>query len=94
MGRWDCLGQNSADDDACPLFDEGIAARRLDDLEVLHSVEQRKGPNGCPVAPEFIRVNDVWHVIVHQKPSEKGLCGLGVSPILHKEIKDRAAVPQ
>ncbi|GGO40935.1 hypothetical protein HNQ08_005361 [Deinococcus humi] len=72
------------------LFNEIVAAHSGNDLEVLDTVEHRESPNGCPVAPELIRVNDVWHVIVDQKLSKKGLCCLGVSPILQKEVKNRA----
>jgi len=69
------------------LFDEVIAACSRDDLDVLHSVEHRKGSNGCSVAPEPICVDYVWDVVIHQKPSEEGLCRLGISPILQEKIQ-------
>ena len=72
------------------LFDQVIAASSRDHLDVLHSVEHGKFSNRCSITPELIRVDDVWNVIVQQKPSEKGLCCLGISPILQKEVKDRA----
>ena len=58
---------------ACLLFNQVIAARRRDHLEVLHAVEHWKGSNGRPVTPELIGVNDVWDVVIHQQPFEKGL---------------------
>jgi len=68
------------------LFDEGIAARSRDNLEVLHAVEHRKGSNGRSISPELIGVDHVWNVVIRQKPSEKGLCRLGVPPILQEKI--------
>jgi len=32
------------------LFDQVVAARRADDLDVLHVVEHQKFPNGCSKA--------------------------------------------
>jgi len=69
------------------LFDEGIAARSKDNLEVLHSVEHRKGSNGRFVAPELVSVDHVWNGVIRQKLSEKGLCRLGVPPILQEKIQ-------
>ncbi|GGR36702.1 hypothetical protein GCM10008957_52950 [Deinococcus ruber] len=47
------------------LFDEVIAARSRGNLDVLHSVEHRKGSTGRSVAPELICVDHVWDVIIH-----------------------------
>lgn len=69
------------------LFDEVIAARSRDNLDVLHSVEYWKGSNARSGAPELICVDHVWNVVIRQKPSEKGLCRLGVPPILQEKIK-------
>ena len=50
---------------AMRLLNQIVAARRCDDLNVLHAVQHRKFPNGRSVAPEFIRVDHVWHVVIH-----------------------------
>jgi len=49
------------------LLHQSVAARRPNDLDVLHSVEHRKGSNGRSAAPEFIGVNDVWNLVIHQQ---------------------------
>jgi len=69
------------------LFNQIIAACSRDDLDVLHSVEHVEFSNGCSITPELIGVDHVWDVITHQKPHEKGLCRLGVPPILQKKIQ-------
>jgi len=50
-------------------------------------VEHRKGSNGRSIAPELIGVDDVWDVIICQKPFEKGFCRLGVPPILQEKVQ-------
>jgi len=47
------------------LFDEVIAARSRDDLDVLHNVEHRKGSNGRSIAPKLVAVDCVWDVVIH-----------------------------
>jgi len=47
------------------LFDEVIAARNRDDLDVLHAVEHRKGSNGHSIAPKLVGVDYVWDVVIH-----------------------------
>ena len=51
---------------AVGLFNQVVAARSGNDLDVLHSVEHRKGSNGRPVTPELVGVNDLWDVVVDQ----------------------------
>lgn len=72
------------------LLDQVVTAGRRDDLDVLHAVEHGKFSNGRSVTPEFIGVNDVWHVIMHQKSCEEGLRCLGISTSLQKKIQHRA----
>jgi len=48
------------------LLDQIVAARRRKDLDVLHSVEYRKFPNGRSITPELVCVDHVWHVVIYQ----------------------------
>jgi len=69
------------------LFDQVVTAGGRDNLNMLHSVEHRKGSNSCSIAPEFVGVNDVWHVIIDQKSFEESLRCLGILPSLQKKIQ-------
>ena len=74
------------------LFNQIVAARSRDDLDVLHSVEHRKFPNSRSITPELVGVDHVWHVVIYQQPSEKGLRCVGIPPVLQEQIQDRARV--
>jgi len=74
------------------LFNQVVAARRADDLDVLNAVEHEKFPNGRSIAPQLVSVDHVWHAVMYQQPSEKGLRRLGIPPILQKEIQHCARV--
>ena len=74
------------------LFDQVITAGSRDHLDVLYAVEHGKFSNSCSVTPKFICVNDVWHVIVHQKSFEEGLRRLGIPPILQEKVEHRTGV--
>ena len=74
------------------LFNEVIAPRSRDDLDVLHSVEHWKFTNGCSITPELVGVDHVWDVVIHQKPLKKSLGGLGVSPSLSQKVQHCARI--
>ncbi len=57
---------------------------------MLHSVEHGKFFECCSVALEIVSVDHVWHVVIHQKSLEKGLCCLSLSPSLDKEVENCA----
>ncbi|GGR74394.1 hypothetical protein GCM10008959_39570 [Deinococcus seoulensis] len=46
------------------LLDQSVAAGCSHDLNVLHGVEHVEFPQGRPVAPQLVGVNDVWDVVL------------------------------
>ena len=75
---------------AVGLFNQVVATRRGNDLDVLHAVEHRKRSNSRPVTPELADMNGVWDVIIHQQPFEKGLGCVRIPVRLQKDIQHRA----
>jgi len=76
---------------AMRLFNQIVAARRGNNLELLHSVEQRKRSNGRPVTPQLIGVNDIWDLVVHQQPFEKVFGCLRVAVRLQQDVQHCAS---
>ncbi len=74
------------------LFNQIVAASSRDYSDVLHTVEHGKFSDRCSIPPEFIGVNDVWHVIMHEKSFEKSLRCLGIPPLLKEKIEHCARV--
>ena len=60
------------------LFDQIVAARRRDHLDVLRAVEHRKRSSSRPVTPELVRVNEVWDGMVDQEAFKEGLGRISV----------------
>lgn len=71
---------------AVGLFDQVVAARRGDDLNVLRAVAHREGAN---TAPQLIGVNYVRDV-VHQQPFEKGPGRVRIPVRWQQDIQHRA----
>ncbi len=74
------------------LFDWLITAGGRDDLNVLYSVEHRKSSDRGSVATALVSMNQVWNVIIHRKPFQKGDCRLDISPSLQKYVQYRFRV--
>ena len=47
----------------------------------------RDFPDGRPVTPKLIGVNDLWEVMLTQEPSQEGLRGFSVSVSLEENIE-------
>jgi len=71
------------------LLNQIVAARSRDDLDVLTLWDTGSSPMA---APELVGVAHVWHVVIHQKPSEKCFRRLYIPPILQEEIQDRTRI--
>jgi len=74
------------------LFNQVIAPRCPDDLDVLHAVKHGECLNGCSVAPQLVGVDHVRDVIIHQQPFEEGFRCLSILPILEEKMQDRARI--
>ena len=74
------------------LFDQVVTSSSREHLDVLHNVEHRKFSKSRSVTPEFVGMNDVWHVIMHQKSFEKSLRCLGIPPILQEKVEHRTGI--
>ena len=92
MGRWDCLGQNSADNDACPLFDHVVASGRRNHLLVVDIDEARNLPDRGSIAPELIGKDRVWDIIFTEQPDQEGPCSVGISVLLKQDIQHEAVL--
>ena len=44
------------------LLNQVVAPGRGHDLDVLHVVEHGKCPNGGAIAPQLVRVDDLWNL--------------------------------
>ncbi|MBB5364634.1 hypothetical protein HNQ08_003747 [Deinococcus humi] len=64
---------------AMGLFNQIVAVRRGNRLNVLHSVEHGKGSKSHAVAPQLILMNSVWGVRICEQAFKKGLCGMRVT---------------
>jgi hypothetical protein len=64
------------------LLDQVVATGSRDDLNVLHAVEHGEFPQGCPIAPELVGVNDLRYVIFLQQSAEKRSGGLSIPVLL------------
>lgn len=71
------------------VLDQIVATGCGDHLSVVHVVEHGKLPEGCPIAPEFVSVDQLWDVVFPKQADEKGLGGLGVAMFLKQEVQDR-----
>jgi len=49
-------------------------------------MEHGECSNSRSIAPEVIRVDHVWHVVIRQEPVQEGLCRLLIPPILQEKI--------
>ena len=87
MGRCDCLGQNSADDDACPLLDEIIAAVGRNHLLMVNLLKRWKFSDGGPVTGKFVRADRLWDVIFAEQASQERSCRFGISAALQQDVE-------
>ncbi|BDP43272.1 hypothetical protein DAETH_32410 (plasmid) [Deinococcus aetherius] len=74
----------------CPamrLLDQIVAAGRGHDPDVLHSVEHGEFPQGRPVTPQLVGVNDLWDVVLAQQADEKGPRRPGISVFLEEDVQ-------
>jgi hypothetical protein len=65
VDRCSCLGQNSADDDACPLFDDVVTPGRRDHLLVVDVSQAGDLSDRGSITPELIGMDDLWDIIFH-----------------------------
>ena len=68
-------------------LDQSGAAGCSHDLNVLHGVEHVEFPQGRPVAPQLVGVNDVWDVVLAEQVDEKGLGRLGIAVFLEEDVQ-------
>ena len=64
-----------------------VAARRGDNLDMLHTVEHRKFSQGRAITPELIGVNDLWDIVFAQEPGQERLCRVSVAVALKQDIE-------
>ncbi len=69
------------------LLNELVAARRGDDLDVLHGVEHGGLPNRRTRAPKRIRVHDLWHLILAEEAHEQRPGCLGIAVFLKEKVQ-------
>ena len=72
------------------LLDQIIATSCGHNLNVLHTVEHREFPQGRPVAPQLIGMNDLWHVVFPEQADEERFGSPGVAVLLEEHVEDNA----
>ena len=69
------------------LLNQVVATGSLDDLNVLHRVEQREFPKRCTVTPELVSVNDFWRSMFPLQPVEERFGGFSITVFLQEDVQ-------
>jgi hypothetical protein len=92
VDRCSCLGQNSADDDACPLFDDVVTPGCGDHLLVVDVSQAGDLSERDSVAAELIGMDDLWNIIFSQQSGQEGLRRFGVPMPLEENVEYEAVL--
>jgi hypothetical protein len=86
-----CLEQSSADDGACLLLNDVVAAGGGHDVLVVNVSPARDLLDRGSVAAELVGMNDLWDIIFNQESGQKRLRHFGI-PVPLKEKDELEAV--